>query len=75
MKFEIQQARLVSLNDIPTKTGGKMTIATIANTATYETLEAAFAQAQDMAIVKTGKDFKAIVEVGRYNSITLLPGK
>jgi hypothetical protein len=77
MKFAIpNEVRLVSLRNIPAKTGGEMTIATIANVVTYETLETRLelATGQTMASIVVGQNYKAFVEYnGKYGSVTLTP--
>jgi len=77
MKFVVpSEVRLVSLRSIPTKTGNEMTIATIANMATFETLETrlALVAGQTMDAIVAGQNYKAVVEYdGKYGSVSLTP--
>lgn len=76
MLFINDCVRLVNVRRFTSKAGNECCFLTIADPATYESLELMPVRGFDVKGLEVGKDYKALVHiVGRYSNVELLPLK
>ena len=76
MVFINECVRLVNVRRFTSKAGKECCFLTIADPATYESMEFMPVRELDVSRIEVGKDYKALVHIdGRYSNVDLLPLK